>query len=296
MPRTIHVWNNNIFLCGSCNWLGCRIDGGKMKENKIQNYRDYCNGMHKSIIDKLFFLDFLKEHCEIENFIDFGCADGKLLNYVHMQFPKLGLYGLDQDQTMILKANNRVPSAFFINATVPKIAPQNSVLNLSSVLHEIYSYGSKEYIDSFWREVNSNNYEYIFIRDMMFLGDIDTVVDDKTLDDFLERIIDKPRTLEMFNDYMNNVCHGKITYKDFVHFLMKYRYETNWKRELHENYFSYTQQQLIDALSNYSLIDIHHYTLPFLKEQIKADFNFDLDVPTHFNAIFKAKHRNRKVA
>lgn len=39
-------------------------------------------------------------------------------------------------------------------------------LNLSSIIHEVYSYSTKEEIDEFWSFVNYTGFKYIIIRDM----------------------------------------------------------------------------------------------------------------------------------
>lgn len=265
-----------------------------MKENKIQNYRDYCDGMHKSLEDKLFFKTFLKEHSEIKNFIDFGCADGVLLEQVQKQFPALSLYGIDQDSAMLLKANNRVPQAFYINSQFPNIAPENSVLNLSSVLHEVYSYGSEEYIREFWENIANSVFIYIFVRDMMYVEN-DELLSKAEVKSLLASLEACPSE-EYVTRFFDFIYSKILTKKELVHFLLKYRYGTNWEREKREDYFSYSLEDLLQAMPDYSLIELKHYTLPFLKKQIKSDFNYDLDVPTHFHAIFKLTSKSAAIA
>ena len=50
---------------------------------RISDYNIYTEGMRKSMADKTWFLDKING---ISNIIDYGCADGALLQYINESF------------------------------------------------------------------------------------------------------------------------------------------------------------------------------------------------------------------
>lgn len=50
---------------------------------------------------------------------------------------------------------------------------EDVAINLSSVIHEVYSYGNADDIFQFWRAVSANNWGQIFVRDMLINVDDD---------------------------------------------------------------------------------------------------------------------------
>ena len=111
----------------------------------IKNYNVYQNGMKKSLDDKLFFLDLIDD---VDTIVDFGCADGQLLKQIHEERPEWNLMGIDMDEKMIEQAQKNCPDATYINTNgIYKFnGDNNSILNLSSVIHEVYSYCTTEEI------------------------------------------------------------------------------------------------------------------------------------------------------
>src|SRR5690606_6062137 len=73
-----------------------------------------------------------------------------------------------------------------------------------------------------------------------------------------------------------------------VHFLLKYRYQTNWKREVRENYLPLSYEDLISKIPpGWNPIFHEHFTLPFIRQQVQRDFNIDLQDRTHVKLILK---------
>lgn len=134
----------------------------------INDYEVYSSRMEKSLEDKLFFEDLVEG---VDTLIDFGCADGKLLGQVHTDFPDWNLYGIDADPTMLEAAKGNCRAAEYICADglpadqLRNIAP-SAVINLSSVIHEIYSYSTPEKIGNFWNDLFGCGFKYISIRDL----------------------------------------------------------------------------------------------------------------------------------
>lgn len=110
----------------------------------MQNLSDinkYVQRMEKSLLDKMFFMDKLFD--PIENILDFGCANGVLIRALSYLFPEHNYIGYDISEEMIDLAKNIVPEAtFFSDWNDIKVSPESTVLNISSTLHEVYSYGT----------------------------------------------------------------------------------------------------------------------------------------------------------
>lgn len=255
----------------------------------ITDYNVYQKGMKKSLEDKLFFLDLCKD---ADMLVDFGCADGQLLKEIHSRYPKCELYGIDMDENMIKQAKINCPSAMYTCCnTIPICRCEDeykgvkTILNLSSVIHEIYSYQDYETVNQFWKDVFNSNYKYIAIRDMALnekayrasaVGDLINVCD-KT-----DRMM--IRDFERFG--------GSLQFNNnLIHFLLKYRYVQNWDREVRENYFPICIENLLYKIdfTKYNIIYFEHYILPFTKAKVQEDFGITLVDNTHFKLLLERK-------
>lgn len=248
----------------------------------IANVDAYINGMNKGIQDKLFFLNKIK----IKTLVDFGCADGTLLNEIHKIFPDIELIGYDIDETMMQISRERYPEINFYsdwNQVIEKVKGDDTALLLSSVIHEVYSYGTSSEIKNFWKNQAFNNkFKYLIIRDMI----PSTIFDKMNIID-IKKIREKsdPKYL---NDFENHWGDISISFRVLLHWLLKYRYVINWKREVRENYLPISLETLKKKIpSNWQIIFEDHYTYDFLKNQIKQDFDIDLEEPTHLKMIIK---------
>ena len=250
----------------------------------IENYDVYTSGMEKSMEDKLFWLNRIPKK-EYSVVIDYGCADGTFLKKVREHNPDCFLYGIDIDDLMLEKAKEKVGrNAVFVHESMLGTPAQlnGDVINLSSVLHEIYSYKTEKEICNFLDYINGH--KYICIRDMC----IDDV---KTNNMYVPELMykddaEKTRRLEFEEIW------GPITEpKNFVHYMLKYRYVENWKREVKENYLpiSYKRFNALARILGYDIVYERHYTLPFLKEKILEDWGYEITIPTHIQMIWKRK-------
>lgn len=138
-------------------------------KHSISNYNDYVSGMEKSIEDKLFFLNKL----DFDVIVDYGCSNGKLLKIIKDKQPDISVIGYDLDSSMLDQASNNVDGLFTnkwgeVIRHIRQSGFESPLLNLGSVIHELYSYGSSQFINFFWnRQVFSGNFKYITIRDMI---------------------------------------------------------------------------------------------------------------------------------
>ena len=164
-----------------------------------------------------------------------------------------------------------------------------SVLILSSVIHEVYSY-SKSTSDKvkFWGRTLDTGFKYICVRDMMCSNDIDRE-DTNLFDKLKERIhfaTPEYGRLKQFEERWGSV----INVKNLVHYLLKYRWVINWERELEENYFSGNIDEFLLLFNEqYNLNYLERFRVPFLDKCWKEDFDIEIEDKTHIKAIFELK-------
>ena len=276
----------------------------------FNNLTFYNEQMRKSMEDKLFFLKQLPAEDNYV-FVDFGCADGTMLNILSDMLEhnkhKYSYIGYDISDTMI----NLAKANFHGNADtdihyftdwedVEKqlktyITPgtyyeqKKYVLILSSVIHEVYSYSNMKQILEFWHHVTNTNFDYIVVRDMCPTKDIDRPTDEFMLHTLNNMIRDHKPYNTLINDF--EAIYGSIeNNKNFMHFLLKYRYQINWEREVKENYFPIYVEDLLSAITGeekYRIMYMKRFIVPFIKQQIYNDFRVDVRDFTHIKAIFK---------
>ena len=250
----------------------------------IKNIDNYCYKMKQSVYDKAFFID--KIYSPIDFIVDYGCADGALLKFLNFVYPECKYIGYDNNKDMLEKARTNFPQAdFFQNWEDIVYAPSCSLLNLSSVIHEVYSYLPDCEIEKFWSRVFNSKFKYIAIRDMaisqksMYLTDI---VDTIKLNSIFPKLVKE----------FENVWGSVTEHKNYIHFLLKYKYTENWNRELHENYLPLTVEQLLDKVpDNYEVIYFDHGPLPYKVAQVKDELEIDFNDATHIKLLLKLKDK-----
>ena len=253
-------------------------------DNRISDLSIYLSRMQKSVLDKVFFLD--KVFDPFEYILDFGCANGDLIHMIHSMFDELKFVGYDISPEMIQKARENCPEAFFTSnwdeITIPF---DRTLLNLSSVIHEVYSYGNAQDVDLFWKRVFGSGFRYIAIRDMCVNRDALAPAGEENLC----RLNGREASLEQLRSYEKK--WGKIaTQRDLVHFLLKYTYVQNWESEVNENYLPLLLEDLLEKIpETYEITYMEHYTLPYKKWEVRKDFGITLDIPTHIKLILQKK-------
>lgn len=254
---------------------------------KINNLDVYTAGMKKSLKDKLFFMDKVND---VDAVVDFGCADGALIREMYKVNPNIKYIGHDNSLDMIYQAristdcekfpNVRYTDEYAFNNT------KNALLNLSSVVHEVYSYSQQDDINIFWNQVFYQDFKYIAIRDFCISKSINRQAD---INDYTKLI--QSADNGQINDY-ESIWGSLRDNRNLVHFLMKYRYAENWDREVRENYFPITLETLLSMIPTYryEIVYFEDYILSFTKNQIKEDFNIDLHDNTHVKLLLKRKN------
>lgn len=257
-------------------------------EKPISNYDQYIAGMNTTMSDKLFFTDSIN----YDVIVDFGCADGTFLQSLSRKNPNVKIVGYDLDSTMLGIARKKLGKNAILTdnwdeATSAVTGYKNPLLNLSSVIHEVYSYSNSNTIKYFWdKQVFGGDFKYISIRDMipsvtLTRNEINNYKDDARK---VRQKADKKYLLS-FEERWGSINEN---YRAFIHFLLKYKYTDNWDREVNENYLPVTLETIKSKIpSNYKIVMEEDFVLPYLKEQVKKDFGVELTHSTHTKLIIR---------
>ena len=261
-------------------------------EVKIQNMNKYNTSMAKSLIDKMFFMDKIDESVKVV--LDYGCADGTLVKFLAPLFPDMFFIGYDLDESMIEIAEEgcELSNVFFMSNLKEleawfcekKIYPDQCVVNLSSVIHEVYSYSTIEEVEKFWEFINHMDFGYIVIRDMC----LDSSARRPSLKEDLIKVRSRypADRIREFESVHGSLCDNY----NLIHFLLKYRYAENWDREVRENYLPLSVEDIGAKVSrDYELVYFDHYILPFLANVVRKDFDLVLKDYTHVKFIYRMK-------
>lgn len=261
-------------------------------EDTIRDYRHYTTEMRKSLIDKIFFMDKLDSG--FETILDYGCADGQLIGFLARIFPEYTFigYDLNPEMTRLAAEQFSLPNVRFFSQldalrgylSERGIAPREVSLNMSSLIHEVYSYGNADDIKEFWDFVNCFGFGCITIRDMC----LEQAAHRLSLK---EDVLKVRRTLKDDTIKQFESCHGSLSDNyQLIHLLMKYRYVNNWQRECAENYLPLTLEELAAKLSPaYEIVYFDHYVLPFLQSVVKKDFDITIKDYTHVKLILRRR-------
>lgn len=226
--------------------------------------------------------------------LDYGCADGVLVEFLSTLFPEMRMVGFDLSEEMIRAARarcSRENTAFFSDfdqalddLTAHGLARDQVSVNLSSLVHEVYSYGDEGSIEEFWQRVNGNGFRYITLRDMC----LDRSAHRPALK---EDVLKVRRACPDWQIEQFESAHGSLSDNyNLIHFLLKYRYLENWERECAEDYLPITMEQLTARLSkDYELIYFDHYVLPFLARVVRQDIDITIKDYTHVKLILRKR-------
>ena len=254
----------------------------------IDNYAIYTDRMRRSMWDKSFFIDKIPGAGLV---VDYGCADGSLVRFLHGLFPTLRFIGFDIDAEMIARANRdrEEGTAFFtrmedVTAQIARwgVPAAEIAVNFSSVLHEVFHYRYDTALIT--ALLDAVRPQYITVRDMMFHN----TGASEAPDWLVERV---RAALPQWQVADFEVCFGPITdLKNLVQLLLKFRYTENWARECPENYFSYGEAELmrlLDPAGAYRAVLHSRYFLPWCRFDAEQALGMELgtDFTTHFSLI-----------
>lgn len=281
--------------------------------NPIIDYDVYNKAMRKSLIDKAFFLDKI----ETDLIVDFGCGDASLILLMNNLFPEITYVGYDNDPGMVDWAKNVTSGlenvlitdswnevSAFRAALVESIREElnhdlRDAVVCNSLIHEVYSYGDLPSIKEFWKQVTLSGFTNVVVRDMVAPSEVDPntaeLVDrDSDTPTWMVKKVRRECEKQGMSDMLEEFesIWGTIDVQiNMTHFLMKYRYRENWPREVRENYFPVSIKHLNERIPYdwYDLVYSEHAPLPFNVRQIKKDFGFTFDQPTHYKLILEKR-------
>lgn len=255
---------------------------------EISNVDNYVEGMQKSLDDKLFFVDKL----DFDVIVDFGCANGAFLSKVKKMKPNVKIIGYDLDETMLSKARAELTSEDILTSNWDEVIREiqgysSPLLNLSSVIHEVYSYSHPSVVKSFWEnQVFGGDFKWITIRDMI----PSCKIDKDEIESFRKDVQNVRKRANKFYLESFEKRWGTINdnYRTFCHFLLKYRYIDNWEREVKENYLPVSLETLKKKIpSNYTIQYEQDFIVPFIQENVGKAFNVKIKHSTHVKMIIK---------
>lgn len=255
----------------------------------ITNLDTYNARMASSIEDKMWFWDKVKH--TIDCVVDYGCADASLLLRINEEHPYQTLIGYDASDDMLARAKEKTkdtPICFVESIFEPKM--EKTCLVLSSVVHEIYSYQSKEDADFELGMLFDLGAKYIAIRDM---GVRDVCYSVETPSEVLDAIYKRDGLAKVNSFERHQEC--RITnWANCIHYLLKAPYDENWCREVEENYIPFTMNEVltqygINSPIKYDVVYFEAYTLPYVYERLIRDYNFGLRAPTHYKLLLERR-------
>lgn len=245
----------------------------------MNNYEIYNERMSFGMEDKLFFLHEIGK--SLKMIVDYGCANAALGKALATYNPDIIYVGIENNYKMLELASNNYPEGCYFESLEDfvkyyKGSYEHSAILFSSVLHEMYSYGSS--IE--WNLVSK--FQFVVVRDMGLprTKDYDKSVNFRYP---LKTIINH------INECLLPVPYELHRYKfgDYYQLWLKYRYEENWDREYRENYFACSQEEILDKL-RLTFIPIHHrsFVHEYTRNQVIKDFGFDpFIMDTHYEMI-----------
>jgi len=257
----------------------------------IADLSQYTAQMTKGVEDKIGFISKIHPDC----ILDFGCADGYILNQIQKRYNIEECIGYDIDDKMINLAKTKFPSIKVTNnwekAVYMAGEYNNIALTLMSVIHEVYSYTNGKNITSFWKnQVFKPEFKWVAIRDMVpskqymnlkpnpdELKKINTIFSSRYYRNYLYR--------KSFEKHWGPIDKN---YLNLFHWLLKYDYKRNWKREVLENYFPVSLETIKTKIpTGWKIILEDHYIYQPIADKIKKDWNIDLKYPTHLKMIIR---------
>lgn len=253
----------------------------------MQDEKIYLKRMNDVLQQKLFFLSKI-DISTYDTIVDFGCADGVLLNAIEEINPnkKCRYFGIDNNETFIRKA--RAPShsiMFFLFDIEQAIKYQylfmggKNLVIFSSVLHEATA--------DFKRCGETALTDFMQIFDTVVIRDMIAPVKGGSSAS-KEHIAEIKGKLPKWQvNSFENVWGAIDTREKLYHFLLKNEFVENWGTEVQENYFATEWEKIIKTLSGYKIAYDRMFTLPYRAEQVEKAFGFKMIDVTHRELILQ---------
>lgn len=228
----------------------------------------YLKKMAANITDKIDFLEGYINKCDV--FIDMGCADGVMIVELKKRYPDIIYIGYDIDRGAIARAKNAAigqDKIYFIDnpkdllMTINQIRSSSpeckTMINMSSFLHEVFSYCDERQQAEFMDLIDTIKPNFMAIRDFHLeehekIETPSSAVVSKVESTFeaiptvYEEMTKRGRTiLSSWQHKYGSMAEKK---ESLVHLLLTSRYLQHEKditeREFNENYMSVSEPKL----------------------------------------------------
>ena len=248
----------------------------------------YTDAMAKGMADKLFFVPHLPPGAAL---LDFGCADGRLLQVLGQMRPDLLLAGLDCSPPALARAKAAGITHLFsapqqARPWISKVAHTRPVFLLaSSVLHEVAHYGGSQGWAEFWDFANTSDLYGIAVRDFSLDAD-----DAKAEGGEFARAV-RAGLPGWQRDNFERLWGPITTQGRAVHAALKAPWVNSWDREGPENYFPIWRHDLEKAIKNhFTPVSWRPHIHPYTDTQTRSRFGVGLPCPTHISLVALRKN------
>lgn len=259
--------------------------------DKIDDMRAYLSGMSTTLRDKCWWID--KIPAEIDTVVDYGCAQGDLAIMIDSIAPNRFSYiGVDNSEEMLALARHNfgfhhpapIKTCFFreLSEAACRCDPAKTVLVLNSVMHEIFSYLTPAEQKILFIQFFDIGFRAIAIRDMYVPS-----FDSPCAPAILEKLpmIQNSRHALLWKEFYRAYPYSNVLPVAITEFLLKYRYVSNWSRELKEVYlWPWLTTLILDGYldaGSYRKTEDESFGIPFIQKKIREDFGFDWPYMTH---------------
>ena len=278
-----------------------------LEEVGIANNDIYLANMAKSFGDKAWFLKYIPKG--VDMIVDFGGGTGEFAEYcMNKTGDTIRYVVIDNNPSFLSTAKDKGIMCYaslqeLLKAEGEKL--QSALLVLSSVIHEIYSY-QEEFGDAknFWTDIKNCHFRAIAIRDMSIAeNSFKNIPVEATLWVYQnifcsDKITYKGKPFveitRSFEEVWGPLCDlqlKKVNVKQLFHFLIKYRYQANWEREVKEDYLPITQDKLqkwLTSFMSYSLVHKESSHLAFYDDCWTKDFKLNRPDNGNYKKTFQA--------
>lgn len=252
--------------------------------HNINDLAIYNERMRKSLYTKLWFIDKYLNWDSIDTIIDFGCADGSMIEALRFFFPTKKIVGIDINEDMRELTKNKTGCKVYesFEELEKEVALDRAFLVLSSVIHEVFTYCGDEAVKALVD--TAYKCKAVALREMVKLHAYDE-------SDCLARMETRYKIingsdaglLSRLNEHesvwgrIDNV--GIESANSFRKWLLSMNYIENWNRELHENYLPYTKDEYLRMFrkAGFKSMRVELKTSEYIRKSLKDMFSYDID-------------------
>ena len=238
---------------------------------EIKDKAGYNEKMRLGIIDKAWFISEYAGWNNIRTIVDFGCADGALIQVLKICMPEKEFIGVDNSDFMrdVFSKNTgcRVFESLDDLLNNYPLELDKTALILGSVIHEVYSYSpEEEEIARFWDNVKK--FKVVAIREMLLPSDgvvcasewVRKNVRNNWDREYEKQLVDHERIWGRIDapigtaigpngtkyDVTDEMDTQEMEFipalKSFMKLMLSFTYTKNWERELLEDYLPLSKE------------------------------------------------------